>query len=276
MISAVAASEVGEMASDIWGQQSRGDINALDSVDTDALIAVLSHDVSNLASALAGVFEMIITGQLSPASEEYAEFVSMGYHCSRDLLDAINLIVNVHRMRTGKRTLAVSRFRVDDLASFAMDRVRERARDRIINLTQETPQGNIAMGDVVLLRGAMIALLAHAIRMTPKEGTVTLQANQESESDVPFLLVRVADQADPLFRDGTKHPLSSLLPGGVREQSAPRNGITLDEVGLAFCEAVTMLHGGQAWVASHEAAGNVFTFSIPMPDLKFEEYPGTC
>jgi len=263
------------MGSDIGDQRSQGDIDALDSVDTDALMAVLSHDVSNLASALAGVFEMIITGQLSPDSEEYAEFVSMGYHCGRDLLDAINLIVNVHRIRTGKRALAVSRFRVDALASFAVERVRERARDRDINLIQETLQGNIAMGDVVLLRGAVIALLAHAIRMTPKEGTVTLQAKQESESKVPLLLVSVTDQADPIFRDGKKHLLSSLLPGANPEQSSSRNGITLDEVGLAFCEAVAMLHGGQAWVASHETAGNVFAFSIPMPDLSFEEYPGT-
>jgi len=258
------AGEVVEAVLRTWDQQSPCVLDAFDHVSADDLVSVFAHDVSNLAAALAGVFELMVAGQLTPDCEEYPEFVSMGYHCSKDLLDAIGFVVDLHRMQTGKRTPMVCSFQIDDLLSFALERVAERARDRDIILTHESNLEK-TVGDLVLLRKAVMALLMHAIRMTPKEGTVRLQVNLQSESDVPLLVVRVSDEDDPLFPGVGKQPLASLLPMPAHAANSPR-GITLDDIGMAFCVWTARLHDGQAWIVSHEPVGNTFAFAIPMRD----------
>jgi signal transduction histidine kinase len=243
-------------------------------IDTDQLISVLSHDVSNLASALAGVFEFIINEDVSPDSQEMADFLSMGQHCSKDLLDAVGLIVDLYRLRAGVRKPSPCTFRVHELIDYALGRVAERARDRDITLEwaptdDADAPADVACGDVALLRRAVVALLVHAIRATARNGVVQVNASQNSESGTTQLAVSVTDEADALFADGAPRPLSALLPAPPK--SGPRKGVTLDEVGLAFCEMMALAHGGCARVVSMDGRGNTLSFTVPGGALTDEE-----
>ena len=233
-------------------------------IDTDQLVAVLSHDVSNLASALAGVFEFIINEDLPPDSDELSDFLSMGRHCSKDLLDAVGLIVDLYRLRAGTRTLNRYRFRVEELIDYAIERVSARARDRDIALSHET-RSDMVYGDVMLLRRAVVALMVSAIRATPRNGMVRLAASSTSDAGAPSFVVSVTDGAGAHFPDDAAHPLSALLPPPP-EGDEPSQGVTLDEVGLAFCELMAIRHGGNAWVYSTEGNGNTLSFAVPLEE----------
>ena len=248
-----------------WSGVTSPGLDCAARVETPDLMSVLSHDISNLASALAGVFEFILANPPDPNTDEVSDFVCMGYQSSKDLLDAIGLIVDLYRTQAGKRRLNLARIEADTLAAYALDRVEGRARDRCITLARDVQPGAI-WGDVTLLKRAIISLLIRAIRTTPRGSSVLLHTSGELHGDMLGWLVRVTDGAAPLFSDTLEHPLSELLPATVAD-SAMRRGITLDDVGLAFCDIASRLHGGRAWVASQESVGNAFFVAIPPPGL---------
>jgi len=152
---------------------------------------------------------------------------------------------------------------VNELIDYAIDRVSQRARDRGITLSHSLDVER-AWGDVVLLRRATIALLVHAIRETPRDGVVTLKASLVQDAGKQMFAVSVTDGAGALFPRTARWPLSSLMPAFPCNGS--RRGITLDEVGLAFCEMMAALQGGNAWIVSGEPAGNTLSYAIPFPD----------
>jgi hypothetical protein len=108
----------------------------------------------------------------------------------------------------------------------------------------------------------LINLIDNAVKFTPADGSVTLQASRMT-SDPDFICVSVADTGCGIKPEARALIFERLYqdPNAVDNN---RKGLGL---GLFIAKELVNLHGGRIWVASDGASGSTFSFTLPLYSL---------
>lgn len=129
------------------------------------------------------------------------------------------------------------------------------ARDIAIHITPALPA---LPGDVALLSRALAAIIENALRFSPAESTITVEARKRRDritftvsDDGPGV---PADQSASIFE-----PLSTL----AHPQNIVGIGLGLG-VGLAVARAVVEAHGGRITFSRAASGGAAFTVALPV------------
>lgn len=247
-----------------WSGRQGRDAVPRDTFCQAGLFSALSHDIRNLAAGITGIMELIAAGQLTPQADDYQEMLLMGYQCGRDLLDGIGFIVDLRRMLEGTRTPHLDQCAICDLASFALDRVKELSKEKNITISLELEPEYI-IGDRRLLQMAMVAMLCHAVRVSPGDSTIALSAGlRVAESGSESFVVQVTDGGPSFIPSGNQEVLDPItLCSDISRWGRTR--ITLDDVELSYCCQVARLHHGYLVMQSQAPRGNTLTFVVPLP-----------
>lgn len=108
----------------------------------------------------------------------------------------------------------------------------------------------------------LINLIDNAIKFTPSEGAIMVQANTV-EADPNFVYFSVSDTGRGISPDAKTLIFERLYqdPDAVDNN---RSGLGL---GLFICREIVRLHEGRIWVASEQGQGSTFTFTLPVYSL---------
>ena len=113
--------------------------------------------------------------------------------------------------------------------------------------------------DPTRIRQALIILVDNAIKFTPANGTVKVQA-RILEGDSKFLLLEVSDSGCGISPDVAERIFERLFQ--VSDPGLPsRKGLGL---GLYICKDLVTRHGGQIWAKSVPGHGTVFSLTLPI------------
>lgn len=117
-------------------------------------------------------------------------------------------------------------------------------------------------GDPDRILEVLINLIDNAIKFTPAEGSVTVQACRVP-TDPNFVCVSVADTGSGIAPEARTLVFERLYqdPNAVDNR---RKGLGL---GLFIAKELVTLHGGRIWVASDGASGSTFSFTLPLYSL---------
>lgn len=131
-----------------------------------------------------------------------------------------------------------------------------RAAQAHINLSVEvTPELPLVYVDEDRLIQVLTNLLDNAIKFTPPEGVVTVQASPNGNS----VRVSVSDSGIGLDPSELPHMFQEFYRGGPAHPSEKR-GMGL---GLAICRDIIAAHGGTIQAASSPPGGAKVTFTVP-------------
>jgi signal transduction histidine kinase/HAMP domain-containing protein len=160
-------------------------------------------------------------------------------------------LIEVSEIDTGRRELRMDRFRPIDILRDACSRTREETRAKNIDVQIEA-FADLAYvnGDRRALRSIMDNLMSNAIRYTPENGKIQLQA-QEQKDKVQF---SVRDSG----RGIETERLANIFG---RFNAAHDQGTGL---GLALVRRLVELLGGQISVESRLGHGATFSFTLPV------------
>jgi hypothetical protein len=108
----------------------------------------------------------------------------------------------------------------------------------------------------------LINLLDNAIKFTPSEGSVMVQANMV-DADPGFVYISVSDTGRGISPDAKALIFERLYqdPDSIDNN---RSGLGL---GLFICREIVRLHHGRIWVSSEPGQGTTFTFTVPTYSL---------
>ena len=226
----------------------------------------LSHVSHELRTPLTCIHQYVtilldgLAGEMTPEQREHLGTILKSVNqlgaMVRDLLEG-------SRAESGKIRLERRCVSISDLVRVAVTMMQATARDKGVGLEVGVDSTlPFVHGDPDRILEVLINLLDNAIKFTPADGAVTVQACQVS-TDPDFACVSVIDTGCGIKPEARALVFERLYqdPNAVDNN---RKGLGL---GLFIAKELVRLHGGRIWVASDPGSGSTFSFTLPLYSL---------
>jgi signal transduction histidine kinase len=220
------------------------------------LVTHVSHDLRTPLTSLQGYLETLSLkeGDLSPAEQEEYLRVALS-HCRR-LSTLVSELFELSMLDSPDAAIRHEPFSVGDLVQDILQKFRLAAEEKTILLAMRIGEGiPFAFGDIALVERVLENLVGNALRHTPKNGEISIEAERRDNG----LAIRVSDTGCGIPPERLSR-LFDPIPGKVCEPGKNGEGAGL---GLAIARRILELHGSDLKVQSVVEAGSTFEFTLP-------------
>ncbi len=225
----------------------------------DEFLASLSHELRTPLSGILGLAEalqMQAFGELTGKQLKAVKNIeSSGHH----LLEMINTLLDLARIKADKLDLQFDLCRVEDLCQACLEAVREAALQKDQKLSFTMAPDSISMrADGRRLKQMVVNLLSNAVKFTPEGGELGLVVQSPAGED--YVVFQVWDKGIGIAPDQIGRlfePFVQLDSGLTRQYSGAG-------LGLALVQGLAVLHGGRVSVESQLGEGSCFSIVLPL------------
>jgi signal transduction histidine kinase len=226
----------------------------------------LSHVSHELRTPLTCIHQFVsilldgISGDITPEQRDHLNTILRSVNqlgaMVRDLLEAT-------RAESGKIRLEPRCLSIGDLVHGAAAMMQAMAQEKQIGLEVGVDRSiPFVLGDPDRVFEVLINLIENAIKFTPADGAVTVQACRVP-TDPDYACISVTDTGCGIQPEARSLIFERLYqdPNSV---DGSRKGLGL---GLYIAKELVELHGGRIWVASEPGNGSTFSFTLPIYSL---------
>jgi signal transduction histidine kinase len=229
-------------------------------------LATMSHELRTPLNAIIGFSEVLRQGQageMEPRQRDYCgEIHAGGVH----LLTLINDILDLSKIEAGRMTLDLETVDLAALLRGSLAIVRERAQLHGIALEARIAADvGEARVDARKLKQIVYNLLANAVKFTPDNGRVVLEAKRVAGDGCEIAVRDNGIGIAPRDLQRLFQPFEQLQ--GSLERKYEGTGL-----GLSMVKRLAELHGGTVGVQSESGLGSRFAVCLP---LRSPECAGT-
>ena len=219
----------------------------------------MSHELRTPLNVIIGFSELLKEKCRCNLSEEQLDYVREIYVAGLHLLQLVDDILDLAKVRSHQIDLTISSVNLNKLMESCLTETMNKSIGRGVSLELEISDDLVQqeiLADRYRLKQILMNLLSNAVKFTPNGGRVLLKAQKIEE----VIQINVFDngigiKCDDKFRVFEEfEQIDSTL-----SRRAQGTG-----VGLALVRRLVELQGGRIWVESDgENKGSVFTFVIP-------------
>ena len=240
------------------------DVTQLKSYETlrADFISNLTHELRTPLSALYGYAETLIRGV--DDRETSMRFLGIIERQARRLARLLDDLVSLSDLERGLTPLKVEQLEPSRVLSEAAELMQETAGRRGLRLEVKCPTGlpKVA-GDRDRLHQVMLNLIDNAIKYTPREGHVTVEAHEASSANgstpTPGVALVVADTGEGI----PAADIPRLTERFYRVDRARSRELGGTGLGLAIVKHIVQLHHGALRIESKVREGTTVTVWIP-------------
>lgn len=217
-------------------------------------LASMSHEIRTPLNGIIGLTNLALK---EPLSEKQRHYLEKSQQSSKALLRVINDILDYSRIETGKLSLTLKPFRVQEVMEEVNTLFEHQAAQQGIAFSVHCPKALTLTGDAMRLTQLLSNLLGNALKFT-SEGTVSLSAELlEEDAHRATLQFSVRDSGI-----GIDETLQQKLFGAfVQADSSITRKYGGTGLGLAICKQLATLMGGELRVKSEKGTGSEFLFT---------------
>lgn len=220
----------------------------------------MSHEIRTPMNAICGMAEI---GHRASDIQGKNYAIERIQGASKHLLGIINDVLDVSKIESGKFEMEVKEFEFERIMRGAVDIVESMAAKKwqriSIFLDPEIPQ--YLLGDEQKLTQVMTNLLANAVKFTPVEGQIHLEARVLGVSDLHYKLqVEVNDTGMGI----SKEARDKIFEPFEQENKVSTMKTAGTGLGLTISKQIIEFSGGKIWVESNEQEGSTFIFTIEL------------
>jgi signal transduction histidine kinase len=117
------------------------------------------------------------------------------------------------------------------------------------------PEPLVALADAGRMEQVLRNLLDNAIKYSPGGGTVSLQGRRRGGR----IVIRISDEGIGI----PPQALDRIFERFFRVPNEATQAARGAGLGLAVCQGIVEMHGGQIWADSREGEGSTFSFTLP-------------
>jgi signal transduction histidine kinase len=226
----------------------------------------LSHVSHELRTPLTCIYQyvtILIDGLAGEMTGEQREHLGTILKSVNQLGAMVRDLLEAARAESGKISLEWRCVSIEEIIRLAATMMQATASQKKVGLEVAVEDGiPFVFGDPDRILEVLINLVDNAIKFTPAEGSVTVQAARV-RTDLDFVCVSVADTGSGITPEARQLIFERLYqdPNAVDNN---RKGLGL---GLFIAKELVSLHGGRIWVASDGATGSTFSFTLPLYSL---------
>jgi len=223
-------------------------------------LANMSHEIRTPMNAIIG---MTAIGKKSPSPERKDYALERIESASTHLLGVINDVLDMAKIESGKMELVETDFSFARMLRQVADMFAYRMTDKNLKFKVHIDPAipSLLRGDDHRLAQVVTNLLSNAVKFTPEGGTVSLEANMQSEENgLCSLLVSVRDSGIGI-REEQKERLFKPFQQAESGVSRKYGGTGL---GLSICKHLLELMHGRIWLETGHGEGTVFSFAVDL------------
>jgi signal transduction histidine kinase len=219
----------------------------------DEFLAVVSHDLRNMLSAVLGFATLIARAELADDRAEVTAFAGRIQRSGTRMNRLIGDLVDLASIEAGRLTVTCEVADPTPIVDEAVDTFRAEAAARGVSLlTEIDDEPPRASFDSARLLQVLVNLITNALKFTPRGGRVVVHLHSAGE-DVRFAVSDTGigipeEKVDALFER-----FRQLAPND-------RRGVGL---GLYISKCIVSGHGGKIGVESRFGKGSTFFFTLP-------------
>ena len=235
----------------------------------DEFLSHVSHELRSPLTAIYGFVTVLLdglAGELNPEQQEYLEDVLRN---TKQLKSMIDDLLEVTRVQEGTLLIELRCTSASDAIVDTVAALQGAATTKGIALSSDMDSRlPLVYADAARLRRILSILVENAIKFTPANGVVKIQA-RIFEKDPNRLVLEVSDSGCGISPDMTDRILD--LFQAADPALAGRKGLGL---GLYICKELVTQQGGEIWANSPPGEGAVFSVTLPIFSLPGLIAPG--
>jgi len=224
------------------------------------LTHMIIHDLRNPLSSITSSLELIRMALVdNMVNIPVEQILGVAQRSGEKLYLLIDSILDLARLGEGQTQPAYRPLNVIDLIREVGEQEQPQLAAYGIRLQLLLPEYLPKVeGDPALLQRVLLNLLDNALKFSPPDGEIRVQAQL---SDPETIQISVAD-------DGPGIPPEYLERIFDRFVRVPGQAVRGTGIGLAFCKLAVEAHGGRIWAESTPGQGATFRFTLPVAKEK--------
>lgn len=224
----------------------------------DEFVSIASHELRTPMTAIKSYLWMALnkSKHLDKTTKKY---LSISYHSTERLISLVNDMLTVSRIERNKIILKKEKVNIPDILEQVHEELGITAKEKGITFTYTYGSKKLFVkGDKIKLREVFQNIIGNALKFTPENGSITVQA-LKTDSHVCVSVTDTGsgipeDQLDKLFKKFSKIEYSYS-----KHSSQPGTGL-----GLYISKQIVSLHDGKITVESEVGKGTTFLVSLPL------------
>jgi signal transduction histidine kinase len=227
---------------------------ALEAVHRDQreLTEFIVHDLKNLLG-VTWINLHFIDSRISGSGSPVKEALEDAIEASGRLRDMIDDLLVVSRLEQSEFPLTLGDVALQPMVEEAVVRHARHASERQVTISPPLPPGIELRADSTLLRRVLDNLLDNALRYTPPEGRIAVEAEQDDD-----VIISVRNSGTPI-PVADRHRIFDKFARGHGEATARGNA----GIGLYFCKRAIEAHGGAISVVEDAEWPTSFVIRLP-------------
>jgi len=229
----------------------------------DEFLSHVSHELRSPLTAIYQFVTILLDGLAGELKRDQQDYLAIVLRNVKQLESMINDLLEVTRVQAGKLTIEIQSTSVCDAITYAVNTLQGAATAKGINLSSEVDSElPMVSADPTRLRQILIILVDNAIKFTPANGAVKIQARM-LEEDPNLLILEVSDSGCGIRPEMTERIFERLFQA-QDPALAGRKGLGL---GLYICKELVTRQGGRIWASSTPGVGSIFFVTLPVFSL---------
>jgi signal transduction histidine kinase len=223
----------------------------------------VSHELRTPLTCIHQYVSLLLDGLAGPLAPEQTDHLKTVFKSVNQLHAMIRDLLEATRAESGKMRIERRCIALGELVQQAVAMLRPTADEKQIGLEVGLDQRlPLVHADPDRVLEVLINLIDNAIKFTPAEGSVMVQASMV-EADPGCVYISVSDTGRGIGPEA-KALIFERLYQDADSVDNNRSGLGL---GLFICREIVRLHEGRIWVSSELARGSTFTFTLPTYSL---------
>jgi signal transduction histidine kinase len=218
----------------------------------EEVLGVVAHDLRNPLNLIITTTDLLLENKIEPARQH--ELLDIAMRSGKQMNRLIGDLLDTVRLQAGKFSLDLEDVSLSVIFRQAVESLRPAAEKRGVSFETIPPDdGIVVRADPLRMSQLVGNLVGNAIKFTPPNGSVRLQASRDGD----HVLVEVDDTGPGIRSDDIPH----LFDNFWQARSNDHRGVGL---GLAIAKGVVEAHGGRIWCESRVGSGSKFFFTLPV------------
>lgn len=225
------------------------------------LLRAISHDLRTPLTSISGNAGVLMEKSIQLSEEKKQQIYASIYDDAMWLINLTENLLSITRIENGTVHLQMEAELLDDVFHEALAHIDRQSSEHQIHMELEDDL-LMARMDARLIVQVIINLINNAVKYTQKGSNITLSGRREENMAV----ISVADDG-PGISDEAKEHLFDLFYTAEHGKADSRRGLGL---GLNLCRSIVNAHGGSITVSDNRPQGSIFTFTLPLEEVKIQ------
>ena len=230
------------------------DVKRTEQVRRD-FVANVGHELRTPLAAIRSVVDTLLDGAIDQP-EVARDFLGRADSEVDRLVQMVEELLELSRIESGDLPLTIAKANLAALIGDAVNRLQPQAERRGVALKVKVDRTLTFPLDARRIEHAIVNLMHNAIKFTPKDGEITISAEEREGA----LTIEVADSGIGIAPEDLPRIFERFYKV---DQSRASVGSGL---GLAVVKHTAEAHQGSVRAASGPGRGSVFTLTIPSPE----------